>query len=86
VFHVRANKHENIIRKTERKFYWDLRQRRRTIMSKPKMHTHRRRVGKGLHAAKRRRQGALDRLLEVKEPNKRQLAEIETLQSRTSRG
>lgn len=55
-------------------------------MSKPKMHTHKRRVANGAYALKRRRTGALERLLEVKEPNKRQAAEIETLQKRTSRG
>ena len=51
-----------------------------------KQHTHRRRVACGAYALKRRRQGALDRLLEVKEPNKRELAEIETLQKRVGRG
>jgi len=51
-----------------------------------KVHTHRRRVACGAHALKRRRQGALDRLLGVKEPNTRQQAEIETLQKRTGRG
>jgi len=51
-----------------------------------KQHTHRRRVAVGASALKRRRQGALDRLLEVKEPNKRQQAEIETLQKRVGRG
>ncbi len=50
-----------------------------------KQHTHRRRVAVGALALKRRRQGALDRLLEVKEPNKRQQAEIETLQKRVGR-
>ena len=50
-----------------------------------KVHTHKRRVGKGPLAAKRRRQGALDRLLAVKEPNKRQAAEIEVLQKRVGR-
>lgn len=51
-----------------------------------KQHTHRRRVAKGAHALKRRRQGALDRLLEVEKANKRELAEIETLQKRVGRG
>ena len=56
------------------------------MAKKPKAHTHRRRVANGAHALKRRRQGALDRLLKVKEPNKREQAEIETLQKRTGRG
>lgn len=51
-----------------------------------KMHTHRRRVRNGPLALKDRRMVALDALEEVKEPNKRQLAEIETLQTRTRRG
>ncbi len=41
---------------------------------------------KGREAAKNRREVALNTLEQVKEPNKRQLAEIETLQKRTSRG
>jgi hypothetical protein len=44
--------------------------------------THRRRVGKGRHALKRRRQGALDRLLKTNDPDKRQQEEIKVLQKR----
>ena len=55
-------------------------------MSKPKMHTHKRRVAKGAAALKHRRTIALIKLEQVAEPDKRQLAEIETLRSRTSRG
>jgi hypothetical protein len=55
-------------------------------MSNPKMHTHKRRVGKGASALKQRRTIALITLERVAEPNKRQQAEIETLRSRTSRG
>ncbi len=55
-------------------------------MSDKKMHTHRRRVRKGRDALKLRRRGALDRLEKVEKPNKRELAEIEVLQQRVSRG
>jgi len=48
--------------------------------------SHRRRVGKGSYALKRRRTIALDNLLKIKDPDKRELAEIETLQKRTARG
>lgn len=47
--------------------------------------SHRRRVGKGAHALKRRRSIALENLLKVKEPDKRQTTEIEVLQKRTNR-
>lgn len=50
-----------------------------------KEHTHKQRVGKGAHALKRRRTNALDNLLKVKDPDKRQTAEIETLQKRVGR-
>ena len=50
------------------------------------VHSHRRRVGKGAYALKRRRTIALDNLLRVKDPDKRQTAEIETLQKRVGRG
>lgn len=40
----------------------------------------------GRAAAKRRREVALNTLLRVNEPNQRQLAEIETLESRINRG
>lgn len=50
-----------------------------------KVGTHRRRVGKGRHAAKRRRQGALERLEAVEKPNKRQTAEMEVLRKRIGR-
>lgn len=55
-------------------------------MSKPKMHTHKRRVAKGAGALKTRRVIALETLLRVKDPDKRQQAEIETLQKRVGRG
>ena len=55
-------------------------------MSKPKMHTHKRRVRKGPEALKHRRVIALDNLLKVKDPDKRQAAEVETLQKRVGRG
>ena len=48
--------------------------------------THRRRVGKGSHALKLRREGALYRLEQVKEPNKQQAIEIDILQHRLHRG
>lgn len=48
-------------------------------------HTHKRRVRNGTIALKDRRAGALDRLLKVKEPNKREQEEIETLQKRVGR-
>ena len=51
-----------------------------------KMHTHKRRVGKGAGALKQRRTIALITLEHVKVPNERQLAEIEILQKRTARG
>ena len=51
-----------------------------------KMHTHKRRVRNGPLALKDRRVIALDNLLKVKDPDKREEAEIETLQKRTSRG
>ena len=47
--------------------------------------THKRRVGKGADALKRRRTRALDNLLKVKSPSKRELAEIETLQKGVKR-
>ncbi len=47
-----------------------------------KMHTHKRRVRNGPLALKGRRENALDNLLKVKDPDKRQAAEIETLQKR----
>ena len=50
-----------------------------------KMHTHKRRVRNGPLALKGRRVLALDNLLKVKDPDKRQTAEIETLQKRTAR-
>ena len=55
-------------------------------MTGKKVGTHRRRVRKGRDALKARRNGALDRLEKVEKPNKRQLAEIEVLQQRVSRG
>ena len=55
-------------------------------MSKPKMHTHKRRVGKGASALKQRRTIALITLEGVAEPNQRQQAEIETLRKRVGRG
>ena len=51
-----------------------------------KQHTHRRRIRNGPLALKDRRVIALDNLLKVKDPDKRQAAEIESLQKRTSRG
>lgn len=51
-----------------------------------KMHTHKRRVAKGASALKHRRTMALIKLEQVAEPDKRQLAEIETLQKRVGRG
>ena len=51
-----------------------------------KMHTHKRRVAKGAFALKHRRTMALIKLEQVAEPDKRQLAEIETLQQRVGRG
>ena len=51
-----------------------------------KMHTHKRRVRNGPVALKDRRLVALNTLEQVKEPNERQLAEIETLQKRTGHG
>ena len=48
-------------------------------------HTHKRRIGKGRYALKRRQEGALDRLEKVEKPNKRELAEIEILQKRIGR-
>ena len=50
------------------------------------MHTHKRRVAKGAAALKHRRTIALTTLEQVKDPDKRQLAEIETLQKRVGRG
>ena len=44
-----------------------------------------RHLRKGRQAQKLRRQGALDRLLTVSEPNKRQQAEIEVLQKRVGK-
>lgn len=51
-----------------------------------KVKTHKRHVQAGPAALKRRRIVALDNLLKVKDPDKRQAAEIETLQAKTSRG
>jgi hypothetical protein len=51
-----------------------------------KQNTHRRRIRKGRDALKVRRKGALDRLEKVETPNKRELAEIEVLRQRVSRG
>lgn len=48
-------------------------------------HTHKRRIGKGRYALKRRRQQALYNLEKVAEPNERQQEEIETLQKRINR-
>jgi len=50
-----------------------------------KMHTHKRRVQNGPAALKRRRSIALENLLKVKEPDKRQATEIEVLQKRVGR-
>lgn len=47
--------------------------------------SHKRRVGKGPAALKRRRTVALDNLLRVKSPDKRQQAEIEVLQKRVGK-
>lgn len=47
--------------------------------------SHKRRVGKGPHALKRRRTVALENLLRVKDPDKRQKAEIEVLQKRVGK-
>jgi hypothetical protein len=55
-------------------------------MSEQKMHTHKRRVGKGAGALKQRRTIALITLEGVAEPNQRQQAEIETLRKRVGRG
>lgn len=54
-------------------------------MSEQIVHTHKRRVGKGRHALRRRREGALYLLEKVEEPNERQQTEIETLQKRIGR-
>jgi len=51
-----------------------------------KQHTHKRRVRNGPEALKSRRVVALEGLLGVEDPDKRQAAEIETLEKRTSRG
>lgn len=50
-----------------------------------KMHTHKRRVRNGPLALKGRRENALDNLLKVKSPDKRQTAEIEILHKRIGR-